>query len=337
MPEYSIPDMPDQKEEFADHLGQYLAVAEDDYDIDGVLKEFLQANYPKVLTSQGKALDAGSKEEKDGTPAAVGYHAFHGGAAGRDFPLAMRKAFPGWPEDTTCWRKFASEVYVSKGSVTILGDKSFAASAFHEFTNVIWPNQRVPEAKIAGLMKILLKGVKYCRSDCAEKKYKVTLGPALTRRGEVFDTKNIYEAKMKRYASGSVAPGQDWTKFRCIWVMSCPENGQPTFYSHVGKIGRFHHSSFLAGGAVMAAGEWTVENGKLMHINACSGHYKPEDWRFLKACTFLKNEGVITGQTKLEVWKEGQAGGRELVDCLPFLKNFADNRRKGYMLFIAHG
>jgi len=328
MPEYSAPDLPDQTEGLTDQLGEFLAVGEDDFDIDEVLKEFLQANYPKTPPSQGKELDAASKSEKDGKGTALGYHAFHGG----DFPLAMRTAFPGWPKDTTNWRKFASEVHVSGGQVSIVGNKSFAQKAFQDFTGVIWPGRTVPEAKVAGLMKILLKGVKYCRSDYADKKYKVTLGPAITRRGEVFDTKKLYEAKMKRYAQGSVAPGQDWTKFRCIWVMACPENGQPTFYSHVGKIGRFHHSSFLAGGAVAAAGEWTVENGKLLHINACSGHYKPEDWRFLKACSVLKNEGVITPQTKVEVWKGGQAG-RELVDCLPFLKDFNGNRAKGYNLF----
>jgi hypothetical protein len=333
MPEYDIPDLPEQAEGLTEQLGEYLAVEEDDYDIDEVLKEFLQANYPKVLPSEGKALDAGSKDEKDGKGTALGYHAFHGG----DFPLAMKKAFPGWPKDTANWRKFASEVHVSEGQVSFVGDRSFAETAFHKFTDVIWPGRTVPEAKVAGLMKILLKGVKYCRGDYAEKKYKVTLGPAITRRGEVFDTKNVYDAKMKRYAQGSVAPGQDWTKFRCIWVMACPEDGPPSFYSHVGKIGRFHHSSFLAGEAVMAAGEWTIESGKLLHINACSGHYKPEDWRFLKACTFLKNEGVITQQTKLEVWKDGRASGRELVDCLPFLKDFAANRRQGYMLYIAQG
>jgi hypothetical protein len=333
MPDYDTPDLTDQEGELTDQLGEYLAVGEDDYDIDEVLKEFLQANYPKVLPSEGKELDAGSTKEKDGKGTALGHHGFHGA----NFPLAMKMAFPGWPKDTTNWRKFASEVHVSEGRVSIVGDRSFAEKAFREFTKVIWPGKTVPESKVAGLMKILLKGVKYCRGDYAVKKYKVTLGPAITRRGEVFDTKKLYEAKMKNYVQGSVAPGQDWTKFRCIWVMSCPESGSPTFYSHVGKLGRFHHSSFLAGGAVMAAGEWTIENGKLRHINACSGHYKPEDWRFLKACAVLKNEGVITRETKLEVWKDGQAAGRELVDCLPFLKDFNENRRKGYMLFIAHG
>ena len=332
MPDYDTPDVTDNGEGLTDQLGEYLDVAEEDFDIDQVLKEFLEANYPKVLPSQGKELDAGSTAEKEGKGTALGHHGFHGA----NFPLAMKTAFPGWPKDTTNWRKFASEVHVSDGQVSIVGDRSFAAKAFHEFTNVVWPGKTVPEAKVAGLMKILLKGVKYCRADYAEKKYKITLGPAITRRGEVFDTKQLCEAKMKHYAMGSVAPGQDWTKFRCIWVMSCPEGGSPAFYSNIGKLGRFHHSSFLAGGAVAAAGEWTIVSGKLLHINACSGHYKPEDWRFLKACAVLKNEGVITRETKLEVWKDGHASGRELVDCLPFLKDFNDNRRKGYMLFIAH-
>jgi hypothetical protein len=41
------------------------------------------------------------------------------------------------------------------------------------------------------------------------------------------------------------------------------------------KVGRFHHSSFMAGGPVAAAGEMSLNNGTLKYINTFSGHYLP--------------------------------------------------------------
>lgn len=46
-------------------------------------------------------------------------------------------------------------------------------------------------------------------------------------------------------------------------------------YSHKHVEGTFHHSSFLGGSAVMAAGEILVVNGDVRIITAKSGHYKP--------------------------------------------------------------
>jgi hypothetical protein len=39
--------------------------------------------------------------------------------------------------------------------------------------------------------------------------------------------------------------------------------------------GRFHHSSFVAGGAVKAAGSIVVEDGVLKQLTTWSGHYRP--------------------------------------------------------------
>ena len=41
--------------------------------------------------------------------------------------------------------------------------------------------------------------------------------------------------------------------------------------------GRFHHSSFVAGGAVKAAGSIVVEDGVLKQLTTWSGHYRPKD------------------------------------------------------------
>ena len=40
---------------------------------------------------------------------------------------------------------------------------------------------------------------------------------------------------------------------------------------------RFHHSSFIAGGNVQAAGLMMIENGYLTHLYAHSGHYRPTE------------------------------------------------------------
>jgi hypothetical protein len=47
-------------------------------------------------------------------------------------------------------------------------------------------------------------------------------------------------------------------------------------FSYEHEAGYKHHSSFLGGAAVLAAGEWTVDvNGKISVITAKSGHYMP--------------------------------------------------------------
>ncbi|KAL0427942.1 UNVERIFIED_CONTAM: IQ domain-containing protein IQM3 [Sesamum latifolium] len=58
------------------------------------------------------------------------------------------------------------------------------------------------------------------------------------------------------------------------------------------KKGRFHHSSFLAGGATLAAGRLAAECGSLKSISAYSGHYRPTDENLSIFLAFLQNSGV---------------------------------------------
>jgi hypothetical protein len=46
-------------------------------------------------------------------------------------------------------------------------------------------------------------------------------------------------------------------------------------YTAPSETGKLHHSSFLAGEPVLAAGDWVVDKGKLQLINGESGHYRP--------------------------------------------------------------
>jgi hypothetical protein len=55
------------------------------------------------------------------------------------------------------------------------------------------------------------------------------------------------------------------------------------------RVGRFHHSSFLA---VWAAGEVRVENGKIVEITNGSGHYQPTYTQMLRFYRWLSDRGV---------------------------------------------
>ncbi|KAL4590766.1 hypothetical protein LXL04_003709 [Taraxacum kok-saghyz] len=63
-------------------------------------------------------------------------------------------------------------------------------------------------------------------------------------------------------------------------------------YAGQKKKGKFHHSSFLAGGATLAAGRLDVDNGTLKTISPYSGHYRPTDESLSSFLSFLKDNGV---------------------------------------------
>ncbi|KAF9999410.1 hypothetical protein BGZ79_007004 [Entomortierella chlamydospora] len=56
--------------------------------------------------------------------------------------------------------------------------------------------------------------------------------------------------------------------------------------------GQFHHSSFMGGGSVCAAGGIIVNHGKLLKINPKSGHYRPGQRHFGRLLENLKEMGV---------------------------------------------
>jgi len=292
------------------------------------VSEVLEESFKKSIADLGKDLDAAQEMEKRGV---LGLHVTH------NLEAAVKAAFPGWPEDPSAANQFASNVFVSGGKVSILeGAKSEVMSAITRFAAVLWPRQTVPDRRLFLLSKWLAKGVKYCSASQIDK-YKIELGPSI-RRGippaEIFDSQTLYNRKVapERYMAGSISTPNDWTKCRSIWVMICANGSQPTFYSHIGKLGRFHHSSFKSGGAVMAAGEWVITSGELKMINACSGHYKPEPWRFAFAANYLKDAGIVRPNTTIEVWR---AGTRGLEPCLDFLSNLTGNLTQGYSLYPA--
>lgn len=67
---------------------------------------------------------------------------------------------------------------------------------------------------------------------------------------------------------------------------------QGTLYVAQKVKGQFHHSSFLGGGTVCAAGGIVVNNGRLIKINPKSGHYRPGQRHFDRLLANLKRMGI---------------------------------------------
>ncbi|XP_011041401.1 PREDICTED: uncharacterized protein LOC105137370 [Populus euphratica] len=78
------------------------------------------------------------------------------------------------------------------------------------------------------------------------------------------------------------------TKGKWIFVLSPTKR----LYAGQKKRGKFHHSSFLAGGATIAAGTVIIENGNLKFISPMSGHYRPTQEKFESFLSFFKDNGV---------------------------------------------
>jgi hypothetical protein len=82
-----------------------------------------------------------------------------------------------------------------------------------------------------------------------------------------------------------------------IYVMS-PEG--KIYLSNSQVVGKFHHSSFLAGGDVAVAGELIVHNGILMAVNRHSGHYRPEKKQLRQFMQEIKGRGGDITLTKVD-------------------------------------
>ncbi|MFO1327237.1 MAG: hypothetical protein U1F56_07750 [Rubrivivax sp.] len=165
--------------------------------------------------------------------------------------------------------------------------------------------------KVGGLdwrtVLAILQGVLYCDAE-QRKYYRIWLETPLRRGGskDIFDTDGV----IKLLGKAGLRPGTftgkpakeakahpfEWYQ-GCIWVLT--DFDDPVFYSHMGILGRFHHSSFLSGDKVASAGEWRVDNGAITWINGASGHYQPEPWRFVRTLLLLQGKGIPVGSVLL--------------------------------------
>ncbi|KAF9955492.1 hypothetical protein BGZ65_003361 [Modicella reniformis] len=72
-----------------------------------------------------------------------------------------------------------------------------------------------------------------------------------------------------------------------------------TLYVHRKVKGRFHHSSFLGGGAVCSAGAIIVNQGILLKLNPKSGHYRPRQKHFDRLQEWLRESSVDMKNVKV--------------------------------------
>lgn len=85
----------------------------------------------------------------------------------------------------------------------------------------------------------------------------------------------------------------------CKWIFVLSTS--KTLY--VGKKikGSFQHSSFLAGGATLAAGRIVAEYGILKAVWPQSGHYRPTPENFEDFVSFLKESNVDLNDVKVRI------------------------------------
>jgi hypothetical protein len=83
-----------------------------------------------------------------------------------------------------------------------------------------------------------------------------------------------------------------------IWVMDGDGN---IYVSTTPEINVFHHSSFVAGGELAAAGEIKIVNGELAYLTNGTGHYK-FDWSFIKrAVDQMRSQGAQIDSSQIYI------------------------------------
>ncbi|XP_050379359.1 IQ domain-containing protein IQM3 [Argentina anserina] len=105
----------------------------------------------------------------------------------------------------------------------------------------------------------------------------------------------VVDGQITHSQTGELLDTNEGSKAKWIFVMSTTKK----LYAGEKKKGVFHHSSFLAGGATIAAGRLAVEHGTLKSISAYSGHYRPTDDRLDSFLSFLKENGVNLDEVQI--------------------------------------
>jgi hypothetical protein len=125
------------------------------------------------------------------------------------------------------------------------------------------------------LQLVKANGVKYC-NPAERDAFLLTV-----RNGVIRDASDApYHTGMKETAFS----GRGWA----IYVVDFDKN----FYSESHRVNEFHHSSFLAGAPVQAAGEIAVDRGKLVALTNKTGHYKAGAAELARALRLLQKGGV---------------------------------------------
>lgn len=151
------------------------------------------------------------------------------------------------------------------------------------------------------LQNLVSAKVKYLKTSKDREPYKLVKQGGKIKQGKPPKPKGGYDTGEE----STNASGQGFA----IFVMSA--DGDIYAASH--QVDRFHHSSFLAGGATAGAGEIKVESGELTEISNKSGHYQPGPEHLVQSIQGFKKLGGVDGarvryhsaQGKIEKWTGG--------------------------------
>ncbi|KAB2015315.1 hypothetical protein ES319_D08G016100v1 [Gossypium barbadense] len=118
------------------------------------------------------------------------------------------------------------------------------------------------------------------------------LGPMERKPYEIV----VVDGKFKYKQTGKLLQTTEETSdSKWIFVLSTSK----ILYVGKKKKGTFQHSSFLAGGATIAAGRLVVDNGVLKAVWPHSGHYRPTEENFNDFISFLRENNVDLTDVKM--------------------------------------
>jgi hypothetical protein len=106
----------------------------------------------------------------------------------------------------------------------------------------------------------------------------------------------LYDANGNRLDTSTLSSIHSGGAGAGIFVMD--QDGNIYVGSH--ERGTFHHSSFLGGQPVAAAGEVVVVNGRLVSVTDKSGHYKPDVEYSNQVVHELQGRGVEVPDTAVQ-------------------------------------
>lgn len=82
-----------------------------------------------------------------------------------------------------------------------------------------------------------------------------------------------------------------------------------TLFAGAIELGKFHHSSFLAGGAAIFAGELETDGlGKVVQITNRSGHYRPQKEHLVQALELFCEWKIDLSQVRLTEYSSSRPG-----------------------------
>lgn len=177
--------------------------------------------------------------------------------------------------------------------------------SYFEVVKILKHDLGKTDAYIRQFARPFMRGVAYL-NEASRKTYRVKVDKAsgkLSWRGAPFDTE---KSKLQ-----TVFSGIGWG----IWVLSPKDK----FYSGPHVKGEFHHSSFLSGEPVKAAGEWKVRDGVVESVTGKTGHYMCDCEDLVYALRTLTGKGVSLAKAKVIIWEAtGERKPRE-VPALSFM------------------